>query len=302
MSEITLAIIFNHKYNGNIPKLYDMYCERFSKIIFIVPFYMRGELDEKEYNIIAVYESSYSFQGYIAQAMAQLGTIDSDHIMFIGDDLILNPEINENNYKDYFNLDKSTSFNAEICKINERFEKYVWNFDRIKTNLIRLSGDRFVNSKSELPSVEEAYNIAAQKGYTDFSFWNSPYYKSVGVDRLKVLAFIFKYSGKKFYPAFGGYSDFTIVSCEDLQIFVHYCGVLAAMGVFVEIAVPTAMVLACKKIKTMKDLPYSRGDMWGMELKADFAEEYNYSIQKLYDNWPQDKLYLHPIKLSQWRE
>jgi len=299
MSQVTLAIIFNHKFNRNIPILFDIYKKRFSKIVFIVPFFKEGEIDG-EYTIIPVYETSYSFQGYIDQAIHYLGDSESDHIIFIGDDLILHPDINETNYYEYFDLDEDTSFNVEVCKINERFENYIWNFKRISENLLRLNGDRFVTTKEEIPSINEAYDIALKKGYKDFGLVGSDYYHSVGViTKLKCLYFSKKH--KKSYPAFGGYSDLTIVSSKDIKCFAHYCGVFAAMGVFVEVAIPTAMVLSCRKIKTAKDIKYIRGDLWGMDVKENFANSYEKSFKKLTENWPKAKLFIHPIKLSQWK-
>src|SRR6218665_624801 len=105
MSKVALVIIYNHQYNKNIEKLEEVYGNWFSHIFHLVPFYAGDKP-----NVIAVYESSYYFQGYVAQGLKRFFSPEFDHYLFIGDDLMVNPVINENNYSLHLNLDVKTSF------------------------------------------------------------------------------------------------------------------------------------------------------------------------------------------------
>ena len=224
MSNVTLIIIFNHKYNKNIPLIDELYGKRFSDIVYIVPFYKKGELDDKRYEIISVYETSYSFQGYIAQAYSELEKHEASHYLFIGDDLILHPDIDERNYKEYFHVGAEDSYCTEICKINEPFGNYKWDYSRIYHNVLCLKNDRFVNFKSEIPSKEEAFIIASQKGYEGFTINKSFYSKSnIGLKRniSNLLLKMRPLPKETEYPLFGGYSDLFILSGDDLANFAH---------------------------------------------------------------------------------
>ena len=58
-----------------------------------MPFY-----DGADNDVIPVYESSYQFQGYFIQAYDKLKNIPCTHYLFIGDDLIINPDFDEINF------------------------------------------------------------------------------------------------------------------------------------------------------------------------------------------------------------
>ena len=91
MSKICLSFIFNHQYEKNIPKLREIYGDRFSTIRYLSPFSTYN--DDQE--VIPVYETSINFQGYIAQSLRFLPN-DCDYYIFCADDLLLNPDFNEN--------------------------------------------------------------------------------------------------------------------------------------------------------------------------------------------------------------
>lgn len=92
MNKVGLLIIYNHRYDKNIPRLEEIYRKRFSHIFHIVPFY-----DGKQENVISVYESSYYFSGYISQTYAHLKDSGFTHFFVVADDMIINPNLNENN-------------------------------------------------------------------------------------------------------------------------------------------------------------------------------------------------------------
>jgi len=102
---VALIIIYNHQYNKNIEILEQIYKGRFSNIYHLVPFY-NGEKP----NVIAVYENSFYFHGYVAQGFKSYFRKDYAHYFFIADDLILNPIIDETNYTLYLNLNSNSCF------------------------------------------------------------------------------------------------------------------------------------------------------------------------------------------------
>ena len=103
MPRICLSFIFNHQYEKNIDKLREIYGDRFSTIKYLSPFSTFN--DDQE--VIPIYETSINFQGYIAQSFKYLPK-DYDYYIFCADDLLLNPEFNQNNILDRLNCNESS--------------------------------------------------------------------------------------------------------------------------------------------------------------------------------------------------
>lgn len=296
-----LVVIFNHKYNKNIPKLQKIYGQRFSNIIYLVPFFCEKDLND--YNIVPVFESSYTFQGYIAQAKKELKKLDVAHYLFIGDDVILNPQINENNYWNYMGVNEEKSFITEMKSITEPLGRYIWDEERVYDIISKFGSERFVNYKNEIPSAQEAFLIAEKYGVKNVIF-NRKIYKNSKSLKSKLKIKLLEINLDKItlnYPIMAGYSDVIAIAKNDFVEFSRICGVFAAMGVFVEAAIPTAMMLSCKKIVDCDSLDYQRGDMWGLDTKQKFFENYKGSYKLLIEKWDPKLLFVHPIKLSQWR-
>ena len=108
------------------------------------------------------------------------------------------------------------------------------------------------------------------------------------------------------YPLAWGYSDVVAISKERLYDFSFICGVFSAMNLFVEIALPTAIVLTAKEksmvsflgttgSKSMLDFVHNQDEVFD-----GIGNRMDYKISKLYDNWVSDILYIHPIKLTKW--
>lgn len=331
---VALIIIFNHRYDENIYLLEKMYEKRFSNIFFLVPFY-NGD----RHNVIPVYENSFYFQGYISQGFDSYYDKKFIHYFFIADDMILNPAINENNYSEQFNLSHDSSFIPEIFTVdnitndktlyvtpqrsiknkilnkkNQDYKKFIWDrtVDAIKFD-IKQSG---IEISKEIPSYKEAEELLSQHGirikplqyvdvYGDFPSPNTFTKIKKGIKYLiqqKILK-------KKFninYPLVASYSDLIIVSSTTIKKFIHYCGVFAATELFVEYAIPTALLLSCKKVITEPSI-LKRGVVYWLpsnEDKERYQQEmrkYDFNLETLLKDFPTDKLYLHPIKLSKWK-
>lgn len=291
---VALVIIYNHRYDKNIARLEEFYKDKFSHIFHLMPFY-DGDKD----NVIPVYENSYYFQGYIAQAykwMKQAG--DFDHYIFIGDDLLLNPEINMDNYMEHLKLTKKDSF---FPRFEEVSDKVKW-----------LRSRRALDFSTNQAGLEIAKELPTKKDIvTQFKEHNmeEPYIK--GPKSIKPFLHYLKYrirvkklfAGKVFleHPIIIGYSDMSVVDKFSMKRFVHYCGVFSAGKLFVEVALPTAMLMACKKIKTEDDIDKKGLVLWRND-RVLFDDKYKNSLGELLSNFPPNTLFVHPVKLSQWKE
>jgi hypothetical protein len=305
MYKVALIIIYNHQYNNNIDILEKIYSDRFSDIYHLVPFY-----SGKKSNVIPVYENSLYFQGYIAQGYRSYFKREYTHYFFLADDLVLNPIINENNYIKYLKLDLNTSFLPELISLHKHeewwygiYRGYHWN--------INVPG---VEAKGQLPDYNQALHSLKShrldiKPLNFVQIWE-PLRRPVTrfehhiirkslflLCYLKSVLLNVKYNLS--YPLVGSYSDICVVSSDVMRQFCHYCGVFAATELFVEIALPTSLVLCTNKIITEKDLELRGRLLWTNE---DYKEikKYSNSLDMLLKSFPQEYLYLHPIKLSKW--
>jgi hypothetical protein len=302
---VALIIIYNHKYDKNIPILENIYKDKFKNIFHLVPFYT-GEKD----NVISVYENSFYFQGYIAQAYQILKTKGNfDHYLFIGDDLLLNPEINDISYKDIFKISEKDSFFPRFDELRNQ-KKWVHlnkivNYTVIQEGLeisTEFPSKNEVLSKFCKNNLSEPYINTADlysyprrqeypKGIKGFIDYKKAIYKTKKILRTKTIEIS--------YPLVSGYSDIIIIPQKEMKQFVHYCGLFAASKLFVEVAIPSAIVMACENIQNEKKLDKKGLILWDKD-RENLEQEYNSSLQKLLSNFQDDILYIHPVKLSQW--
>jgi len=304
-SKVVLIIIYNHKYDKNIDLLEKIYENRFSSIYHLVPFYTGDKP-----NVIPVYENSFYFQGYIAQGVKSFFNEKAEHYFFVADDMIINPAINENNYSDYFNVDDNTSFLPDFFNVHR--EEY-WPH-RLKGFLFQLDKEG-IEVKGELPSYQEAESRLLKVGAIKRPLeqerplkWIDLYEKPgrnllVKENRTRSAHqfsdFVYKKEYRLNYPLAASYSDILVVSAQSIKQFCHYCGVFAALDLFVEMALPTALALSADKIVTEKDLAYEGKPLW-LEAVSEFLSPYKNNLELLITNYPENVLYIHPIKLSQW--
>lgn len=304
MSEVVLIIIYNHQYNKNIEILEQIYKDRFSNIYHLVPFYT----GEKK-NVIPVFECSYNFQGYVSQGFKTYFKEEYKHYFFVADDLILNPIINETNYTQHLKLNSKTSFLPEIIGLHERGEFWTHVVRAFKWN-INFPG---VEAKNELPDYTTAIQLFAKFGLIIKPLTYLQLYKKQefpGLAKIKKFQSyylwkktLFKNKNKEFhlsYPLVSSYSDIFVISSDAIKQFSQYCGVFAATRLFVEIAVPTAIVLSASEIVIQKDLKLQGGALWTPE-QCEILDKYDGKLELLLNDFPENLLYLHPIKLSKWK-
>ena len=304
--KVALIIIYNHRYDDNIERIENIYNDRFANIYHLVPFYNGTRL-----NVISVYDNSYYFQGYVAQGFKSFFNESYTHYIFIADDLMLNPLVNQYNYLETFRLNQKSCFIPGFITFHSLDQWWPRVFDAFNWK-IDLDG---LEVKNQLPD----YDIALQC-FAKFNLEIKPMnFAQIGKKSLNIknaLKFIFKNKGLFFlfiksfsinrsyslpYPLVGSYSDIFIVSSTSISQFCHYCGVFSATKLFVEVAIPTALVLSSSDIITENDLEFKGKALW---IKKDYKElvKYKQSINKLIAGFPLGYLYLHPIKLSKWTD
>lgn len=314
MNKPALIIIFNHNYQQNLEKLDAIYHKRFTNIFYVIPFYQGDRND-----VITVFESSYYFQNFIATAIDRLKPLDFEHLLFVADDLFINPIVNENNYQHYFNIDQNACFISNYFLLSDKTENRpsrpmapLWNpiFHALNFNphMHGFELCRYIPPFNQAVEKFKNHGLAFTKRIPKGMFFPKKYRKSsnwivnakemnsfIG-KQLKHLKYLFKPTALK-YPLAGGYSDILILDKSSLTDFSTYAHAFGAANLFVEIAIPSALLLASKKISTENNITLKTETYWYYS-KDKLKARVGNSLSALINNFPEDTLYIHPVKLS----
>lgn len=312
-----LVIIYNHNFSSNIDRVENVYKSRFSKIFHLVPFY-----DGDKANVIPVYESSHYFQGYVSQSIGKFYDSNVKHYFFIADDLLLNPLVNEHNYNEYLGIDDEASWIEELVDLSSLTKFWSRATEAIKWKPQRISGVEiisFLPSKNIFLQRSEKYNIKSNKISFRSAYPSIFFLIKIMIFSLKTKNFgllisnIYKSSAylylpnyfKKFktqYNLVGAYSDIFVVSSKDILYFAHLSGMFAATNLFVELAIPTALIHSSNNLRTSSNSRLSGKAIWSSKELLNIEKKFDLSLNKLLDNFPINQLYFHPIKLSKWSD
>lgn len=304
MTHICLVIIYNHRFEKNIDILERIYKERFAAIYHLVPFY-----EGRKKNVIPVYESSFQFQGYVSQGLRYFYSEKYTHYLFIGDDLLLNPCINQNNLFNIFKITDMASYIPETCPLGGGLP---WNYKVRHFNAFKSFNEYTgTNFKNEIMPKSDAFAKVIKLNYTegDFRLEYKQLFNGI-MNKKELLDFVIlhpKHVLKLFrgidmpYPFFGGYSDIFMLHKDDIIILAKVFGVFAAIRLFVEIAIPTAMELNCKNLQKRRGKDVGKV-MWEEEEVNQLEKQYSNSLTELFNNWPSNCNYIHPVKLSRWSD
>ena len=319
--KVGLVVLFNHNYEKNIDLIKKLYKPRFDALKIIMPFYYGNDAD-----VIGVYGNSFTFQTFIAQARPTLEKMDCDDYLIIGDDLILNPEFNCNNIHDKLSIAEGAFYIDAVENVSKcNFNRPLLEASCFSPNYPGLdaSANRFV------PGYNEAYQILSAKGLVDkttlhhwkpfFQHFKKGFFKNLKANYkilkgriwhlLKVLQYKIK-PAKLPYPYVFGYSDIILVPKEKLTDWCRYLEVFATWNMFVEMAIPTAiMLLPNTQVCFAPQGKYKTGNVWYPQNPQHFntiSEIINTlisqaeNIEDLMRFYPKEYLYLHPVKLSKF--
>jgi hypothetical protein len=295
---ICLAVIFNHRYEDNLPKLDTIYRGRFDDVRYLIPFYRGSRPD-----VIPVYDSSVQFQGYIAQAARSLIHPKYSHYVFVADDLLLNPELNAGNLVSTFRLDDRTGYVKDLNLLSDTPLEWPHFFG----TLHHFDGERHVLYEKELPDRKTAFARFESHGLPikDITWKNLRGYNGWGryPNWRRDLQFMLRRRGRVSlrYPIVMGYSDLVIVPQSAIAQFCHICGIFAAMRLFAEIAIPTAMALSCERVMRRPDVGRPTREIWSEAQVEELSQKADYQINRVFSTLGNDLLYVHPIKLSKWK-
>lgn len=251
--KVALMVVYNHRYDKNIPLVERLYEGKFTHVYHLIPFY-----DGNKDNVIPVYDSSYYFQNYIAQAFTHLADKGFTHFLTVADDMVLNPAVDEHNLWTMMGIADDDCYISRLTVMQERPTFWMHTTKALKYK-VRQAG---VEIERVLPSKEEAVRRFARHGLPT---------TKVPIRRLlprsvrqlkKHVIGQMPFSRTMDYPLVGGYSDIFLVTRHEMARFCQYCGAFAATKLFVEIAIPTALFLTAESVKTDKDVLLKRGDVW----------------------------------------
>lgn len=312
-ANVSALFLFNHKYERNVEKLEALYADRFPIRKYLMPF-----ADRPDARVLRVYELSWNFSGHIAQAAP--GYIDPaiSHYAFIADDLVLNPTLDGAGLVAALGLDARSGYIKSLASADSLRFRWAWSGESAMS--LRKFGRGF-DYKAELPPAAEARARFEALG-VEFPrplprSAKDVIYNFVKLPRKAPWAFAMglgTFGARAEYPLLAGYADLVVVPACAIERFVHYCGVFAAMNLFAEVAVPTALALACDRVVT--ELPINahfyneprrnpelalRGvEFWDPAEAEGFAARMGSDLARLRAEFPRDWLYAHPVKLSRW--
>lgn len=285
MGSVALVIIHNHPHYANIATLDNLYGSRFRHIRHLAPFYTGSAP-----HVVPVYENSRFFQGYVGQAVSRIVDDAFDHYLFVADDLLLRPDISEDTYRERLQLDSDACFLPEFIELHTLTHYWPRATEAARWNP-RVLGAQIAEL---LPAAADVTARFARFGLTSaplthFQVMN----RQPATDAERQVRYGMR------YPLIGGYSDIFVVSRKYIRPFAHLCGLFAVGQLFVELAIPTALLSVADTIVTEQSLPYQGRALWTAEDHA-ILDRYEGSLRRLLDEFPDQHLYLHPIKLSQW--
>ena len=301
--KIALLVLYNHRYDKNIPRIEQLYAGEFSHIFHLMPFY-----DGDQPNVIPVYESSYYFQSYIAQAYQKIKEMGFSHYFIVADDMIINPAINENNLFELTGIPQNHCYIHQLFTITRDKVHWAYKYNAYLYN----PNQKGLEISNILPTYEETIETFKQKGFDphDLSFgeifhdgfWALTHKRKHILSQATRMLF----SQKKLrYPLVGGWSDILLLTDDIMPKFCQYSGAFAASKLFVEIAIPTALLLSAEHIVTTENIKLKNNipliSLFSQQQQEEFYQTYNYKLDKLEEEYPKDRFFVHPIKLSQWK-
>jgi hypothetical protein len=298
-----LVVLFNHAYPDNIPALRRIYGGRFSRIVFLLP--NRRVPDPA---CFTAYRGSYTFQGLVADAREFLLAQGADVYVFAADDLILNPALTEDTVAGSLRLGEQDGFVPEFKFLAGRrhgadgrpgpespgrdwpwTRRVLSRFDPRHPML----GSGVEGYLAELPDRETAIRAFRQYGEPLLSVEIPPLPRR-GLRRL--LSGLDRPSAHELpLPLAYGISDLFAVRRSRLDRLAHYLGILASLDLFVEVAVPTALILAAERVVTADEAGWQFS--WSPSSWNSIEHTFR-SLLELETRYPASQLFVHPVKLS----
>jgi hypothetical protein len=317
MSGPCLCIVFNHPYPQNVPVLERLYRSRFSTIRYLIPF----QHDSSNPDVIATYRGSYQHQGFITDALPALSKVECSHFIFVQDDVLLNPSINEQTILSELGcVEAGDGFVGGMGPLDVDIGSWhwilgiLWKLYYPRNQLSGTGVDSLESWLSYLPSVDQALKKASKYGIglsrvsrapnslndqsvvIDMPYFATHKPEYVRLMNRLVVDSLFDTAPEEVitlpYPfvmtAWG--ADLFALPKSRLVEYAHYAGVMAAAGLFAEIAVGTALMLVCDTVNTAQSCNLKLEWLWSSD-REDHAMDLIALFKSGY--WA-----VHPVKVS----
>jgi hypothetical protein len=266
-----LIVVFNNPFPKNIPLLDRLYRSKFDKIFYLIdaPSIYPG--------MVPVKGISYNFQNFYLQAFDQIR--GSDYYFITHDDALLNPRFRPATAFSHFNLPEDAICIRNIEMIpNDAAWHFTWKgvYDVVQKN---------ENLQSVLQSfkphlIQRYQNQILPVGCSryDMAKWE----KTVN-------------SQSEILFGNGAFSDILMMPGIALQDLVASLQMLQAPDLFVEAAIPTAILLTQWKIHLMASSSHAPTYFWGKETQK-------HAFSYLFRMLKEDRIAVHPIKLGKMKK
>jgi hypothetical protein len=299
MTSTSLVIIFNHRFDRNLPVLRELYRDRFDKLLFLVPFY-----DGPDKDVVPVHYGSHEFGGFVFNAQEYLKEADTDYYAFAGDDLILRPDF-DRDVERHLKLKPQEGYIKRLVPMTQL--SYTWPHTLSAMEVLYAGA---FNWREFLPPSDEFIAKYKKMGidYPPFSSANlRPYRKPRDFHEVRRWArrvWMYYRRPERRHPALPlleSYADFFVVPRPALERFAFLNGIFAASKIHAELAVPTALAMSCNEVVTEEQLNESGLELWRSWDREAIEDRYQKDLNCLLDDFPEKTLYIHPVKLSGWK-
>lgn len=259
-------------------------------------------------DVITVFGHSHLFYSYFVQAYPHYRG-EFSHYVFVADDLILNPSLNESNICERLCCGPESSFLKRVFSLAAgatwaRSHGYARS---IYTPAVDLRG--CLPSEDFLSGVFSKHGILPLRELGTHFEWVAD--KHALARRLlpaRVYSSLCRCTlrSSKLQPrhleyAAGAYSDFLVVSAQSIESFLYYCGIFTGISLFAEIAIPTALLYTGRPLVSENEIDLKGVETWTPEsnLTSEFDHMGSFSATDYFSRHP-SHLYVHPIKLSRF--
>ncbi|WP_174300682.1 hypothetical protein [Caulobacter sp. S45] len=303
---ITVCVLFNHPFPANIPALKAIYADRFEDVMFVQPM-----APSEDPEVLTSYSGAYGFHGMMVDAIPRILALGAEHVVFIHDDVLLNPLLNENNIVDRLGLTADGAFLPEFKAFGGELDAWPWTLGvlwKLVFPLNAISGSGAEHFASYLPDPQQVEARLCRKYGFDFKpfSWNRDapsarpmlgYGRELPAEvQAPILETLFgprddPRTIKPAFPLCSGMADFVVVSRGMLEDFRRLLGVFQQLGLFVEVAVPTALAAAAEHVVQSRDVGLRADWLWAEGREAT-------SAATLIEGFRTNLLLAHPFKLS----
>ena len=312
---VCLVHLFNHRFEANLPVLERIYARRFPDRHVLMPF-----ASKPGPGISRIFELGRNFSGHIAQGARDFTDPRFTHYAIVADDLLLQPGLRADNLVEALGLGPGEGYIKNLCPADRLRDDWIW------------AGEAAAHFRRYGKAIDLAELLPPAGAVRDkWAGWGLDLPARPGRGRRGALGRHLSHPRQSVwawlegltlrgasadFPLLSGYADFVVVPAAAMEQFALYCGVFAALDIFAEVAVPTALALACDRVRTELPLgrhfhdsdarPAAPNGLKGMELwtardHARLAWLLDRDLDGLLRDFPEDWLYLHPVKLSRFR-